>query len=198
MQSSNHTDDDTSAMAGYVLADSLNSPEGFDMKAIFGGQTGIGPLDTIGSGGGVGVHGHGNPHGGHAHTLSSGAMSMEGVETSSGQPFGLSSIAASGMMGIGMSGLGGGGPASSATFMQGSHHHQHNNNNNNNMMFVSNNGNGNNGGGLGVSVMMTDKTSPSTGSGEGDEAEDDDVPRGRNRTRFPAGVGKQEDETPVL
>jgi hypothetical protein len=178
-------------MAGYVLADSLNSPEGFDMKAIFGGQTGIGPLDTIGGGGGGGgVHGHGNPHGGHAHTLSSGAMSMEGVETSSGQPFGLSSMGASGMMGIGMSGLGN--TTSSGPFMQGSHHHhQHNNN-----MLVSNNGNGNgnNGGGLGVSVMMTDKTSPSTGSGEGDEAEDDDLPRGRKTTRFP----KQEDETPVL
>lgn len=196
MQSGNHTDDDTNAMAGYVLADSLNSPEGFDMKNIFGGQTGVGPLDTIGGGG---VHGHGNHHGGHAHTLSSGAMSMEGVETSSGQPFGLGSMGASGMMGMGMGmGLGGlgssGGPASSTssgTLMQGSHHH---NNNNNNMMLGSNNGNGNNGGGLGVSVMMTDKTSPSTGSGEGDEGEDDDLPRGRRTTRSL----KQEDEPPVL
>lgn len=173
MHSNNHTDHDANTMADYVLTDSLNSPEAFDMKTIFGTQPGVGPLDTLGGG----VHAQGNPH--HGHTLSSGNMSMEGVETSSGQPFGLTPMAGPGMMGIGMGAIGGAPPAS----IQGA------------TMLGSGTGNG----GLGVSTMMTDKTSPSTGSGEGDEEQDEEPPtRGRRVTRFPAGVGKQEDEPTVL
>jgi hypothetical protein len=83
MQSSGHTDDEANAMAGYVLADSLSSPEGFDMKNMFGASGSIGPLDGLGGG----AHGHG----GHGHTLSSG---MEGIESSS--------LAAAGMGMMGM------------------------------------------------------------------------------------------------
>jgi hypothetical protein len=83
MQSSGHTDDEANAMAGYVLADSLSSPEGFDMKNMFAAAGSIGPLDGLGGG----AHGHG----GHGHTLSSG---MEGVENSSLAAAGM------GMMGI--------------------------------------------------------------------------------------------------
>lgn len=155
MQAS-QTDDETNAMARYVLADNFSSPDGggFDIKAMLGGQSSLDALS--------GSHGNG-----HVHTLSSGPMNMEGVETSSGTPFGLGSS-------VGM-----GGQGSTASNVQG---------------FGGGNGNG----GLGVASMLADKTSPSTGSGEGDEAEDEDFPRGRRTTRFPAGVGKQEDEPPML
>lgn len=153
MQSSGHTDDEANAMAGYVLADSLSSPEGFDMKSMFGA---VGPLDTLG-----GTHGH---------ALSSGAMGMEGVESSS--------LGAAGMGMMGMT-------------------HTHNNNGG-----ANGNANGQNvlssGAAGGVSTMLMDTQSPSTGSGEGDEAEDEDMPRGRRTTRFPAGVGKVEDEMGTL
>lgn len=156
VQLSGHTDDEANAMAGYVLADSLSSPEGFDMKSMFGASGSIGPLDTLG-----GTHGH---------ALSSGAMGMEGVECSS--------LGAAGMGMMGMT-------------------HSHNN-----IGGANGNANGQNvlssGAAGGVSAMLMDTQSPSTGSGEGDEQEDEDMPRGRRTTRFPAGVGKVEDEMGAL
>lgn len=158
MPSTGQTDDETNVMAGFVLTDSLNSPEGYDMKNTFNAYQGsIGPLDTI-----TGAH-HANAHG---HSLSTGQMSMEGVESSSGTSYGIGS-------GMGVVGQG------PSVGMQGT------------STFGA-------GGNLGVGAMLTDKPTPSTGSGEGDEVEDEDYPRGRRTTRFPAGVGKQEDETPVL
>jgi len=161
MQSSGHTDDEANAMAGFVLADSLNSPEGFDIKGIFGGSGSIGPLETLG---GNNTHGHG-------HTLGPGSMGMEGVETSS-----------FGAVGMGVMGASHSNADPSAL----------------------NHGNGANGqnllgsGATGVSSMLVDTQSPSTGSGEGDEGEEDDMPRGRRTTRFPAGVGKVEDDMGII
>lgn len=148
MQSSGHTDDEANAMAGYVLTDSLSSPEAFDMKNLFS-QTSIGPLDVISNSSGPQTHGH-------AHTMSSGGM--EGVETSAS--------------------MGGNNVASG-------------------MVHATANGAHANTAG-GVSAMLLDATSPSTGSGENDEVDDEDMPRGRRTTRFPPGVGKQEDEITTL
>ncbi|KIM33849.1 hypothetical protein M408DRAFT_325430 [Serendipita vermifera MAFF 305830] len=163
-QSSGHTDDEANAnaMAGYVLADSLSSPEAFDMKTMFGTGS-VGPLDTLGGANG-GANNNGAGHG-HGHTLSSGSMGMEGVETSSLGAVGM------GMMGMSMGGLahpassGGGGAA------QG-----HGNPAIARAQLSS-----------GTAAMLMDTTSPSTnGSGEGDEVEDEDAaPRGRRATRFP-------------
>ena len=167
-QSSGHTDDEANAnaMAGYVLADSLSSPEGFDMKNMFGGS--VGPLDTLSNNG----HGHGH---GHGHTLSSGTMGMEGVETSS-----------LGAVGMGMMGMSMGGLAHPAASSSSSATAQGNGNGNGNQHLSS-----------GTAAMLMDTQSPSTnGSGEGDE--DEDLPRGRRATRFPAGVGKVEDEMGAL
>lgn len=50
----------------------------------------------------------------------------------------------------------------------------------------------------GVSAMLLDATSPSTGSGENEEVDDEEMHRGRRTTRFPPGVGKQEDEITTL
>jgi hypothetical protein len=50
----------------------------------------------------------------------------------------------------------------------------------------------------GVSAMLLDATSPSTGSGENEEVDDEEMHRGRRTTRFPPGVGKQEDEISTL
>ncbi|PVG04537.1 HLH-domain-containing protein [Serendipita vermifera] len=163
MQTTSHADDDANAMAGYVLH-SMNSPEGFDVKSIFGSS--VGPLETMGS---SNLQGHNNSLG-HGPSLSSGNMSMEGVETSPSNQMGMAQDGQMGMMGM--------------TGMHGMH------------PSASNHGNANNGG-LGVNPSLMDTTSPSTGSGEGDEVEEDE-PRGRKTTRFPAGVGKHEDEVPTL
>jgi hypothetical protein len=157
MQTTSHADDDANAMAGYVLHP-MNSPEGFDIKHIFGSS--VGPLETMGS---SNLQGHNNGLG-HTPSLSSASMAMEGVETS---PSNQMSMVHDGIMGM--------------TSMHGMH---------------PSSGHPN-AGGLGVTEHPIDTTSPSTGSGEGDEHHDEEV-RGRKMTRFPAGVGKQEDEVPTL
>lgn len=175
--SSGHTDDEANAnaMAGYVLADSLSSPEGYDMKNIFGGGS-IGPLETLGGNPGHGNNNNGHGHG-HGHTLSSGTMGMEGiVETSSLGAAGM------GMMNMSLGGMAHPLSASSSATTAAQQAH----------------GNGKPGGGQlssSTAAMLMDTQSPSTnGSGEGEEGEEDDLPRGRRTTRFP----KVEDEMATL
>ena len=154
-------EDEANAMAGFVLS----SPEAFAMKHIYG-NAGIGPLETLGTGG--------------AGMSTSG---MDGIETTPGVGSGL--VGAMHMNYVNFSGANTGlsTSASPNAHMQGAH------------MQGAQGGNGN---GAGLPAMFIDATSPSTGSGENDEQEDDDRPRGRAPTRFPAGVGKLEEDMPLL
>lgn len=159
----NTQEDDANGMVGF-----LSSPDAFAMKNIFA-NAGIGPLETLGTGG-----------------AGAGMMQitgMEGIETSPGAASTLGSGMHMNYVNFGGASTGLSAGASPNAQSQGGQ--------------GPNNTSGGGGNG-GLPAMLIDATSPSTGSGENDEQEDDDRPRGRATTRFPAGVGKHEEDMPTL